>query len=83
MTENDVRNIVIETIENYLSSLSGFTHIKPNMTTKEVSIFFGKSTDWVRTRRMDLGGKRINKRGDFAFDSKVIIDYKLRNRDRL
>lgn len=78
LTEAQVRDIALETYEYCMECINHFKSEHPTMTTIEVARFFNRGRDWVISRRNELGGYRINKRGDLRFKTDKVLDYKLK-----
>ncbi|MDT0646329.1 hypothetical protein RM545_06470 [Zunongwangia sp. F260] len=80
MTDKEVREIVLQTLEDYKFSISGIVSFKPKMKTSEVAKYLGFSNDWVLNHKELFNPRRKNMRGDYEFDTSAVVSYKMNYR---
>ncbi|WP_289024336.1 hypothetical protein [uncultured Salegentibacter sp.] len=75
MNATDVEEITMRTLNRVGLSISRLTSFKPKMKTKEVEKYLGCDRKWLYKNLEVFGGERINRRGDYHFETEKVVSY--------
>ena len=75
MTRDEVKEIAIEALSEVGLSIGRITSFKPKMKTKEVEKYLGCDRKWLYKNLEVFGGERINRRGDYHFETEKVVSY--------
>jgi len=78
LNPSEVKHIALTVLKEVGITVSSVVQFKPKMKTREVCEYLPCDRKWLYKNKDLFGGRIVNRRKDYEFDTDKVVNYKLK-----